>query len=100
MSLVEDNYKQWICGKVGTVNLHRVSSIVRDIGEPCLHQSHIKVVTTVRTLKNLLLLVRRYIILEQCQHLLVLIITYCDFDNGGESWNTISSGFKYCYQVF
>lgn len=43
MSLVEDNYKQWICGKVGTVNLHRVSSIVRDIGEPCLHQSHIKI---------------------------------------------------------
>ncbi|KAG5560929.1 hypothetical protein RHGRI_004081 [Rhododendron griersonianum] len=43
MSLVEDNYKQWICGKVGTVNLQRVSSMVRDIGEPCLHQPHIKI---------------------------------------------------------
>ncbi|CAH2050762.1 unnamed protein product, partial [Thlaspi arvense] len=45
---VEVDYKQWICGKGGTVNLHRVSSIVRDIGEPCLHQSPIKVVIAVR----------------------------------------------------
>ncbi|CAL5391415.1 unnamed protein product [Camellia sinensis] len=43
MSFDEDN-KQWICGKAGTVSLHRVSCIVRDIGEPCLHQSPIKVV--------------------------------------------------------
>ncbi|XP_059632934.1 uncharacterized protein LOC132275451 isoform X2 [Cornus florida] len=35
--------KQWICGKAGTVNLQLVSSIVRDIGEPCLHQSPIKI---------------------------------------------------------
>ncbi|GMP54863.1 hypothetical protein CsSME_00019888 [Camellia sinensis var. sinensis] len=42
MSFVEDN-KQWICGKAGTVSLHRVSCIVRDIGEPCLHQSPIKI---------------------------------------------------------
>ncbi|KAL6976177.1 hypothetical protein U1Q18_024967 [Sarracenia purpurea var. burkii] len=42
MSFIEDN-KQWVCGKVRTVNLNRVSSIVRDIGEPCLHQSHIKI---------------------------------------------------------
>lgn len=52
MSLVEDNYNQWICGKVGAVNLHRVSAMVRDIGEPCLHQPHIKVVTTGITPKN------------------------------------------------
>ncbi|KAF3638909.1 hypothetical protein FXO38_21146 [Capsicum annuum] len=32
----------WKCGKVGTVNLQKVSSIVRDIGDPCLHQSSIK----------------------------------------------------------
>lgn len=36
--------KQWKCGKGGAVNLQRVSSIVRDIGEPCLHQPQIKVV--------------------------------------------------------
>ncbi|CAK9145392.1 unnamed protein product [Ilex paraguariensis] len=35
--------KQWKCGKAVTVNLQRVSSIVRDIGEPCLHQSPIKI---------------------------------------------------------
>ncbi|KAG8375907.1 hypothetical protein BUALT_Bualt09G0007900 [Buddleja alternifolia] len=37
--------KQWTCGKGGAVNLQKVSSIVRDIGDqPCLHQSPIKVV--------------------------------------------------------
>ncbi|EEF28308.1 conserved hypothetical protein [Ricinus communis] len=35
--------KQWSCGKPGAVNLQRVGSIVRDIGEPCLAQSPIKV---------------------------------------------------------
>ncbi|XP_015886655.3 uncharacterized protein LOC107421836 isoform X1 [Ziziphus jujuba] len=36
--------KLWICGKTGAaVNLQRVGSIVRDIGEPCLSQSPIKV---------------------------------------------------------
>ncbi|KAL2530034.1 Ypt/Rab-GAP domain of gyp1p superfamily protein [Forsythia ovata] len=35
--------KQWKCGKGGAVNFHKVSSIVRDIGEPCLHQSPIKI---------------------------------------------------------
>ncbi|WCJ41284.1 Ypt/Rab-GAP domain of gyp1p superfamily protein [Euphorbia peplus] len=36
--------KQWSCGKAGAVNFQRVGSIVRDIGEPCLSQSPIKVV--------------------------------------------------------
>ncbi|KAK6930509.1 Rab-GTPase-TBC domain [Dillenia turbinata] len=40
---VEREGKQWSCGKGSTRNLQRVSSIVRDIGEPCLHQSPIKV---------------------------------------------------------
>ncbi|CAA7396631.1 unnamed protein product [Spirodela intermedia] len=31
--------RRWICGRGGGVNLHRVSSIVRDIREPCLHHS-------------------------------------------------------------
>ncbi|XP_057958029.1 uncharacterized protein LOC131150951 isoform X2 [Malania oleifera] len=39
----DEEEKQWSCGKVGGVKLHRVSSIIRDIGEPCLHQSPIKV---------------------------------------------------------
>ncbi|KAI3503948.1 hypothetical protein L1887_32463 [Cichorium endivia] len=43
----DGDHKQWICGKSGTVNLQRVGSIVRDIGEPCLHQSPIKVVVTI-----------------------------------------------------
>ncbi|PSS24059.1 TBC1 domain family member 15 like [Actinidia chinensis var. chinensis] len=30
-----------------TVNLHRVSSIVRNFGEPCLHQLHIKVIIAI-----------------------------------------------------
>ncbi|KAJ7980668.1 Ypt/Rab-GAP domain of gyp1p superfamily protein, putative isoform 1 [Quillaja saponaria] len=39
--------KQWSCGKAGTVNLQKVTSIVRDIGDPCLSQSPIKVVIVV-----------------------------------------------------
>ncbi|KAJ7947471.1 Ypt/Rab-GAP domain of gyp1p superfamily protein, putative isoform 1 [Quillaja saponaria] len=35
--------KQWSCGKAGTVNFQKVSSIVRDIGDPCLSQSPMKV---------------------------------------------------------
>ncbi|XP_027341512.1 small G protein signaling modulator 1 isoform X2 [Abrus precatorius] len=35
--------KKWNCGKAGAVNLRRVSSIVRDIGDPCLSQSPVKV---------------------------------------------------------
>ncbi|CAH1412623.1 unnamed protein product [Lactuca virosa] len=43
----DGDHKQWICGKSGTVNLQRVGSIVQHIGEPCLHQSPIKVVVTI-----------------------------------------------------
>ncbi|KAL3835083.1 hypothetical protein ACJIZ3_009819 [Penstemon smallii] len=46
MSFDEDE-KQWKCVKGGAVNLQKVSSIVRDIGEPCLHQSPIKVVIAI-----------------------------------------------------
>ncbi|XP_057450941.1 uncharacterized protein LOC130742862 isoform X2 [Lotus japonicus] len=35
--------KQWSCGKAGSVNFRKVSSIVRDIGDPCLSQSPVKV---------------------------------------------------------
>ncbi|TKY48307.1 TBC1 domain family member 15 [Spatholobus suberectus] len=34
--------KQWSCGKAGPVNLRKVSSIVRDIGDPCLSHSPVK----------------------------------------------------------
>lgn len=48
---------RWSCGKTGgvAVNLLRVSSIVRDIGEPCLSQSPIKVsvVVSVSSYHNL-----------------------------------------------
>ncbi|KAL5156747.1 GTPase-activating protein GYP7 [Glycine soja] len=45
--------KQWTCGKAGAANLRKVSSIVRDIGDPCLSQSPVKVVVTVnRMLKS------------------------------------------------
>lgn len=54
MSCVEkekEKEKQWSCGKkaaaaaaAGAVNIQRVGSIVRDIGDPCLPQSPIKVV--------------------------------------------------------
>lgn len=48
---------RWSCGKTGgvAVNLLRVSSIVRDIGEPCLSQSPIKVsvVVSVSSYQNL-----------------------------------------------
>ncbi|XP_071722329.1 uncharacterized protein [Rutidosis leptorrhynchoides] len=39
--------RQWSCGKPRSVNLLKVGSIVRDIGEPCLSQSLIKVVIAV-----------------------------------------------------
>ncbi|KAL2332235.1 hypothetical protein Fmac_019816 [Flemingia macrophylla] len=36
--------KQWSWGKAaGAVNFRKLSSIVRDIGDPCLSQSHVKV---------------------------------------------------------
>lgn len=35
--------KQWGCGKPGA-NLHRMGSMVCEMGDPCLHQSPIKVV--------------------------------------------------------
>lgn len=39
--------KQWSCGKAGVVSLQKVGSLVRDLSEPCLSQSHIQVVITV-----------------------------------------------------
>ncbi|CAL0322095.1 unnamed protein product [Lupinus luteus] len=47
MSCIEEEDKQWSCGKPGTVNLQKVSSIMRDIGDPCVSQSPIKVVINV-----------------------------------------------------
>jgi hypothetical protein len=48
MSFGGEEDRQWNCGKAGAVNLQKVSSIVRDIGDPCLSQSPIKVVIAVR----------------------------------------------------
>ncbi|XP_058780276.1 uncharacterized protein LOC131653942 [Vicia villosa] len=39
----EREEKQWSCGKAGTVNLRKVSSLVRDIRDPCLSHSPVKV---------------------------------------------------------
>ena len=50
----EKEDKQWSCGKASSMNLQKVSAIVRDIGEPCLHQSPIKVVITVRLWKTVI----------------------------------------------
>ena len=36
--------RQWSCGKAGVVSLQKVGSLVRDLSEPCLSQSHIQVV--------------------------------------------------------
>ena len=44
----EKEDKQWSCGKAG------LSSIMRDIGEPCLHHSPIKVVITIRLCKTVI----------------------------------------------
>ncbi|KAG2326208.1 hypothetical protein Bca52824_008936 [Brassica carinata] len=35
--------KQWSCGKAGVVSLQKVGSLVRDLSEPCLSQSHIQI---------------------------------------------------------
>ncbi|XP_076936402.1 rab GTPase-activating protein 22-like isoform X1 [Bidens hawaiensis] len=51
MMSFDGDHKHWTCGKSGTVNLQRVGSMVRDIGEPCLHQSPIKVITINKKLK-------------------------------------------------
>lgn len=40
---VDGEDTRWMCGTSGMVNLHRVSSIVREIGEPCLYHSPAKV---------------------------------------------------------
>ncbi|KAK4254827.1 hypothetical protein QN277_007914 [Acacia crassicarpa] len=39
--------KQWSCGRAGTMNLQKVSAILRDIGDPCLSQLPAKVVLIV-----------------------------------------------------
>lgn len=33
---------RWMCGRAGVVNLHRVSSIVKEFRDPCLHHSPAK----------------------------------------------------------
>lgn len=44
MSCGGDDHRQWSCtGKSGAVNLQKVGCIMRDMGEPCLSQSSIKV---------------------------------------------------------
>lgn len=43
-----DEEKQWNCGKAGAINFRKLSSIVRDIGDPCLSHLPVKVVVTVR----------------------------------------------------
>lgn len=40
---VDGEDTRWMCGSSGVVNLHRVSSMVREIGEPCLYHSPAKV---------------------------------------------------------
>ncbi|KAJ0259275.1 Ypt/Rab-GAP domain of gyp1p superfamily protein [Hirschfeldia incana] len=35
--------KQWSCGKAGVASLQKVGSLVRDLSEPCLSQSHIQI---------------------------------------------------------
>ncbi|KAH8484565.1 hypothetical protein H0E87_028873 [Populus deltoides] len=48
MSSGEREEKQWKCGKaISVVNLQRVGTMVKDVREPCLSQSPIKVVITV-----------------------------------------------------
>ncbi|CAD5179707.1 unnamed protein product, partial [Musa acuminata subsp. malaccensis] len=39
---VDGEDTRWMCGSSGVVNLHRVSSMVREIGEPCLYHSPAK----------------------------------------------------------
>lgn len=53
------------CGKAGSVNLQKVSAIVRDMGEPCLHQSPIKVVIAVRLWKIMLFLYNYFVFENQ-----------------------------------
>ncbi|XP_014521934.1 small G protein signaling modulator 1 isoform X3 [Vigna radiata var. radiata] len=43
-----DEEKQWNCGKAGAINFRKLSSIVRDIGDPCLSHLPVKVVVTVK----------------------------------------------------
>lgn len=64
--------KQWICGKGRTVNLQKVSSIVRDIGEPCLHQSPIKVVIAVRFYETTIFFLLKKLFLLHFANLLYL----------------------------
>jgi len=45
--------KKWTRRKAGLVSLQKVASLVRDLREPCLSQSRIQVVLTVRSLLSL-----------------------------------------------
>lgn len=48
MSCGREEDRQWNCAKARGVNSQKVSSVGRDIGDPCLSQSPIKVVIAVR----------------------------------------------------
>lgn len=75
--------KQWKC--VAPVSFQRVSSIVRDIGEPCLYQSPLKVVSAVR-ISALLFLFWSSICVLQAMHLLKLIKHMLSWITGWFCW--------------
>ena len=73
MSGGEREEKQWKCGKaISVVNLQRVGTMVRDIGEPCLSQSPIKVVIAVRLLLYLIYSVIFYV--SYCSFIVIIMI--------------------------
>ena len=79
MSSGEREEKQCKCGKaISVVNLQRVGTMVKDMREPCLSQSPIKVVITVRLLLSLIYSVTFYILL--C-FILFIYSYYCDRDS-------------------
>ncbi|KAJ0091915.1 hypothetical protein Patl1_26507 [Pistacia atlantica] len=50
----------WDCGKVRAMNLQRMGSIVRDIGDPCLSQSPIKNAEAGKVARQLLIVMARF----------------------------------------
>ena len=75
MSFGGEEDRRWSCGKSGAVNLQKVSSIV----EPCLSQSPIKVVITVRISSTYFWTIIHFLFL--ILHFLCIIELTCAFRN-------------------
>lgn len=84
--------KQWTCAKAGAASLQKVGLIVRDIGEPCLSQSPIKVVITVRLSSTMRMNVTKLIVVSCFFPYLFGLFMFLSFLFGLKCLNFIGQG--------